>query len=871
MILELVEHSPIIWPSIEENRVTRIKKYAGLSAIEKIKVDCDMRATNIILQGLPSDIYSLVNYHRVSKDLWERIQLLMQGISLTKQERECKLYDAFDKFAYIKGESIPVQDTNSSAQQDAMILSVFEQLSEQVTNCNKVNKDNLIANETLSVELERYKERETNVILIAYSEETLLLEDGSRSKMLLKQSDPLVLEKKINIKLVNHALLNQLFKDFDKRFVPQQELSADQAFHLQMSNPTNDSSNASPVKVDVPSELLKVSLVNASLKKLKFHLAQFDSMVKKRITPDARTEGKDIVDNTAQVPNANTLSPGMYKLDPIVLAPRDKNNKETYEYNLKHTMEQVAILREIVEQAKLLNPLDSASNTACNKVPLRVPIPLEVVTQDLVVTKFYTWIPKIPKAIGSSSKPKIEKSMIFDKKEPDTSRRSNTSVVSSSFLINCRLSKLFCGIWTLDAPIGQFCDSDFEVAFKKHTCFVRILEGVDLLSRSRGTNLYSLSIGDMMASSLICLLLKDTKTKSWLWHRRLSHLNFGALNYLAKNGLVKFLASKDAAPDFIIKFLKMIQVRFNATVRNIRTDNETESVNQTLVEPVLHEMTPATLSSGLIPNPPPLTAFIPPSRHEWDLLFQPVFDEFYSPSASVASPVPVEKAPTPVESNNSPSSTSFDPDAPYQVLHKPLNNHNPNQSLSVRLDELGGILKNKARLVARGYRQEERINFKESFAPVAILEAIQIFLMFIAYMNMIVYQIDVKTAFLNGILREEFYVSQLEGFVDPDNPNHVYRLKKALYGLKQAPRACAIALCCNNVQHSRSKHIDIRYHFIKEQVESGVVDIYFVSTKYQLADIFTKALCRERIEFFNDKLRMRSFETLKELANEAKE
>ncbi|GKD18440.1 hypothetical protein Tco_1207598 [Tanacetum coccineum] len=106
MILESVEHGPLIWPTIEENGVTKTKKYAELSAIEKTQADCDMKATNIILQGLPADIYSLVNHHRVAKDLWERVQLLKQGTSLTKQERECKLYDAFDKFAHIKGESL---------------------------------------------------------------------------------------------------------------------------------------------------------------------------------------------------------------------------------------------------------------------------------------------------------------------------------------------------------------------------------------------------------------------------------------------------------------------------------------------------------------------------------------------------------------------------------------------------------------------------------------------------------------------------------------------------------------------------------------------------------------------------------------------
>nr|GEX23471.1 retrovirus-related Pol polyprotein from transposon TNT 1-94 [Tanacetum cinerariifolium] len=108
---------------------------------------------------------------------------------------------------------------------------------------------------------------------------------------------------------------------------------------------------------------------------------------------------------------------------------------------------------------------------------------------------------------------------------------------------------------------------------------------------------------------------------------------------------------------------------------------------------------------------------------------------------------------------------------------------------SVSLEEgTRGNLEKKARLVAHGYRQEEGIDFKESFAPVARLEVVRIFLAFVAHMNMIIYQMDVKTAFLNGILREEVYVNQLDGFVELNNPNHVYRLKKALYGMKQAPR-----------------------------------------------------------------------------------
>ncbi|GJY31130.1 retrovirus-related pol polyprotein from transposon TNT 1-94 [Tanacetum coccineum] len=186
--------------------------------------------------------------------------------------------------------------------------------------------------------------------------------------------------------------------------------------------------------------------------------------------------------------------------------------------------------------------------------------------------------------------------------------------------------------------VGQFCDSNLEVAFRQHTYFIRNLEGVDLLTRSRGKNLYTLSLGDMMASSPICLLLKASKTKSWLWHRCLPKVKFekdhpcsacamgkskkkshtpksedtnqeklyllhmdlcGPMCVASVNGKkyilviidayslftwVKFLRAKDEAPDFIIKFLKMIQVRLKVPVRRIRKDNGTKFVNQTLRE-----------------------------------------------------------------------------------------------------------------------------------------------------------------------------------------------------------------------------------------------------------------------------------------------
>nr|GFD14404.1 integrase, catalytic region, zinc finger, CCHC-type, peptidase aspartic, catalytic [Tanacetum cinerariifolium] len=159
-----------------------------------------------------------------------------------------------------------------------------------------------------------------------------------------------------------------------------------------------------------------------------------------------------------------------------------------------------------------------------------------------------------------------------NKMEPNNSWGSSSSNVPSPLIV-CRLSKSSSGTWTSKFlgmvkfgndhvarimgygdyqignvtisrvyyveglghnlfSVGQFCDSDLEVAFRQHTCFIFNLDRVDLLTGSRGNNMYTLSLQDMMASSPICLLSKASKTKSWLWHRRLSHLNFGAINHL---------------------------------------------------------------------------------------------------------------------------------------------------------------------------------------------------------------------------------------------------------------------------------------------------------------------------------------------------
>ncbi|GJR02875.1 retrovirus-related pol polyprotein from transposon TNT 1-94 [Tanacetum coccineum] len=575
----------------------------------------------------------------------------------------------------------------------------------------------------------------------------------------------------------------------------------------------------------------------------------------------------------------------------------------------------------------------------------------------------------------------------------------------------------------------------------------------------------------MLKTSPICLLSKASKTKSCLWHRRLSHLNFGTINKLAKDGLARgiprlkfkkdhpcsacalgkskksshrpkdedtnqeklyllhmdlFLRTKDEAPKAIIKCIKNIQVRLNATVRNVRTDNGTEFVNETLREfhvfgalcyPTndnhdlgkldakakighgLHSMTPATSSSGLVPNTISQQPCIPPNRDDWDHLFQPMFDEYFTPP-SIAD-VPSLRSSSNVRQTNTlfehlgkwtkdhpianviddPSRsvsmrkqlqtdamwcffdaflTSVEPknfkqamtepswiDAMQEEIHEferlqvwelvPC----PDKVLLIKLKwiykvktgEFGEVLKNKARIVAQGFSQEEGINFEKSFAPVARIEAIHIFIANVAHKNMTIYQMDVKMAFLNGELKEEKKVNwikiymgklvdatlyrgmigslmyltssiSLTAYADADHlgcqdtrrstsgsaqflgDKHVsWSSKKqkctaiSYYGFQfnKIPlyynNKSVIALCCNNVKHSRAKHIDVRYHFIKEQVENGIVELYFVRTEYQLADIFTKPLLRDRFNFLIKKLGIRSMspEMLKRLEEETNE
>ncbi|GJU49385.1 retrovirus-related pol polyprotein from transposon TNT 1-94 [Tanacetum coccineum] len=499
--------------------------------------------------------------------------------------------------------------------------------------------------------------------------------------------------------------------------------------------------------------------------------------------------------------------------------------------------------------------------------------------------------------------------------------------------------------------VGQFCDADLEVAFRKSTCYICDLKGNDLLTGSRGTDLYSITLQDTSTPNQICLMAKATSSLAWLWRHHLSHLNFNTINLLLKydivTGLPKlkfvkdhlcsscelgkakrksfktkntpsskrrlqilhmdlcgpmrvesfngkkyvlvivddysrytwthFLRSKVKTPEVRINFLKLVQRGLHAQgistqsrasgylTRDTRVIVKTIHVNfdelpqiasnQVNSDPNPQCSTTALEIASLSPGPQSQENFphssqtlcqsLPLNATDCTHNIRQQQNKTPSTSTTVAADIlPLNIQITSATTNQAPTQARITKDHPFEQVIG-----NPSQSIRTRCqletngemcmfaltvsrtkpknikeamadsawieamqeelhqfdrldvwelvdrplcknvinmkwlwknkrDEENTVIHNKAHLVAKGYNQQEGIDFEESFALVARLEAVWLFVAYAAHKSFPVYQMDVKTTFLNGPLKEEVYVNQPDGFVDPHHPDKVYRLKR---------------------------------------------------------------------------------------------
>nr|GEW59683.1 hypothetical protein [Tanacetum cinerariifolium] len=477
MILESVESGPLLWPSIEENGVARLKKYFELSTTKAIQADYDVKATNIILQGLPLEVYALVSTHKVAKELWERIQMLMQGTSLTKQERECKLYNEFDKFAYRKGESLLVLDkvllvqaqangqvlqeeelefladpgiaetsstqyavTNNAAYQadnldtydsdcdelnsakialmvnylimdliilqsspalqDDLILSVIEQLKTQVVNYTKINQDNKNVNEILTAELKRYKNQErilkeqNNVENASVSYEQSLEIEKLKHTLSehLKEKESLE-QKALGFQNPCYLKRAQQLKPklYDGSVIEKSDAivihDSEETYSVQPEEPNLSISTAI---VEVPKEIPKFSMdkmknvlkdnerlleqaISVDIMNLVVHdhVNSAEKTVKEKVLVITalketlrKLKGKAVVNEAVPL---HSIDPELLKIDVALLAPKLRNNRTAHTDYFRLTQEETATLREIVENERLLNPLDTSLDYAFSR------------------------------------------------------------------------------------------------------------------------------------------------------------------------------------------------------------------------------------------------------------------------------------------------------------------------------------------------------------------------------------------------------------------------------------------------------------------------------------------------------------------------
>nr|GEZ42455.1 hypothetical protein [Tanacetum cinerariifolium] len=528
-----------------------------------------------------------------------------------------------------------------------------------------------------------------DVVSVVDDEETLILAEKSRLKMVEKQNDPIMNKEKINITLINYTELNKLAEGFGKHFVPQQELSAEQKFWLQSfdKNFKEPSTSNTPVKIEVPRELPKVD----SHKPKESNQPLLHSTGVIGFTGASRSKPTGNKKN-----NRISQSSSFNKADKI----EDQSRSVKSRKNKKNSVAKTECNAYVMQS--MLNANSKSVCAICNEC-------LYDANHDKCVLDYVH-----------------DMNVLFESK---LAKRKNKKQIWKP------TGKVYTEIGYKWKPTGR----TFTIVRNKRP-----------LTRELICINYPLVI---MKSSPIYLLSKASKTKSWLWHQCLPHLNFGSVNQLAKQGLV--IAKADVGI-----FIRYAPAKKAYLIYNRRTRRNMETIHvdfdkliamaseQSSSGPALHEMTPGTLSSRLVPQPPSSTPFVSPTRDDWDTLLQPLFDEHFRPTPCVDHPVLEVVALVSAVLTGSPYSTSVHQDTPSPSTSQ-TSQASPSYVVTPSAEEADHDIEVS--------HMDNNPQFGIPIPKPCFKESSSQLLAFAAHMNMVVYQMDVKTAFLNGILREEVY------------------------------------------------------------------------------------------------------------------
>nr|GEV17142.1 uncharacterized mitochondrial protein AtMg00810-like [Tanacetum cinerariifolium] len=494
--------------------------------------------------------------------------------------------------------------------------------------------------------------------------------------------------------------------------------------------------------------------------------------------------------------------------------------------------------------------------TATTEVPSRKPIALETDTPKPVVTLVYSRKLRKSKTTDPVRKSNVIKYVSANKRNP-------------VYYVEGLGHNLFF--------VRQLCDLNLEVAFRQHTCYIRNLEGVDLLTGSRGNNLYTLSLGDMMMSSPICLLLKASKTKSWLWHQHLSHLNFGTINHLARHGLVR-------APEVIALIIEVVALDSAASTSSPSSttiDQDAPSPRSLLNMRQTH--TPFESIGRWTKDYPianvisdPFRSVLTRKQLQTDAMWC-FFDAFLT----LVEPKNFKQAitkPSWIDAMQK-EIHEFERCSGSDTLH--MESRERLTSGKIYVDDIIFASTNTA--ICNEFANLMTSKFKMSmmgkmsfFLGLQISQSPRgIFINQSKYASEIVKKYGMLSSdSVDTPLVEKSKLNEDLQWKPVDATLYCGMIESSMYLTSSRPDLTyAVWLCARSVQHSRAKHIDVWYLFIKEQVENRIVELYFVQTEYQLADIFIKPLPRESFNFLIEKLGIKSMslDTLKHLAEETDE